>query len=173
MKSFSEKQKGKRGPETNLRHVHCRHCRIQRHSRLTAIPGTPLEYRRYALWLKHKRVTRRWHFRATQRVLECRKHRWVHCAGATQLPFDWHGTGYGSESGPGSKAALETWVGRVCEADELKEAEARPAKATSSAKTRTATFIFSNLSMFSIEGYRSLIGFRCYRNSRIKSRFFL
>jgi hypothetical protein len=36
---------------------------------------------------------------------------------------------------------------RFCDGLELNDAEARPAKATTKAKTRTAAFIFSNLSI--------------------------
>jgi hypothetical protein len=56
--------------------------------------------------------------------------------------------------------------------EELKDAEARPAKATSRAKTRMATFIFSNLFEFDFEGELSFICEKFYPISRNKARFF-
>jgi hypothetical protein len=76
--------------------------------------------------------------------------------GATQSPTDWHGRGAGNAIGEGPLTALDIWLGTVCMLVELKEAEARPTKATSSAKTRTATFIFGNLSELDFEGEFSL-----------------
>jgi hypothetical protein len=54
-------------------------------------------------------------------------------------------------SGPGL-TALETWAGTDFVGEELNDAEVSPTKATSRAKTRTATFIFSNLTEFEFAG---------------------
>jgi hypothetical protein len=72
-------------------------------------------------------------------------------AGATQLPFDWQGKGPGKfVIGSGPLTALDMWAGTVGLAVLLNDAEARPAKATSSAKIRMAAFIFGNLSLLAI-----------------------
>jgi hypothetical protein len=51
-------------------------------------------------------------------------------------------------------------AGRVELEAELNDADARPAKATRSAKIRTAVFIFGNLSMQNHEGKYPLIGLK-------------
>jgi hypothetical protein len=53
--------------------------------------------------------------------------------------------------GAGPLTALDMWLGSVCMLVELKDAEARPTKATSRAKTRMATFIFGNLMKFDLK----------------------
>lgn len=55
---------------------------------------------------------------------------------------------------------------------ELKEAEARPAKATTKAKRRTAAFIFGNLSIRDVERDLSMLTQRWYPKISIKSIYF-
>jgi hypothetical protein len=93
-------------------------------------------------------------------------------AGAKQLPFDWQGRGAGRAIGAGPLTALDIWLGSVCILVELKDAEARPTKATSRAKTRTATFIFGNLFGFGFEGEFSPRCKAFYRIFGYKTRFF-
>jgi hypothetical protein len=68
----------------------------------------------------------------------------------TQAPVDWQGSGPGS-IGPGPLALIEVRVEiACCVAEEERDADARPARATSRAKTRITDFIFSNLFWVSI-----------------------
>ena len=62
----------------------------------------------------------------------------------TQVPVAEHGGGHGS-IGPGSLTATDMWSGRARDGGAEKDAETRPVKATNSAKTRMAVFIFGNL----------------------------
>jgi len=82
------------------------------------------------------------------------------------------GSGAGRAIGAGPLTALDMWPGSGWVVDELKDADARPTKATSRAKTRMATFIFSNLSEFDFEGELSPICREFYPISGIKARFF-
>ena len=62
----------------------------------------------------------------------------------TQLPVLPPGQGNGI-SGPGSLTAKDMWCGKARDGGAEKDAEIRPAKATSNAKMRMAVFIFGNL----------------------------
>ena len=71
--------------------------------------------------------------------------------------------GGAGKSGSGPLTALDlSWTGTICVGAELIDAEARPTKATSSAKARMASFIFSNLSEFDLGGMHPLIHIESY-----------
>ena len=62
-----------------------------------------------------------------------------------QVPSDQQGGGPGRSSGPGPLALAVMWRVKGCVVAGAKEAEAKPAMATSRANMRMAVVIFGNL----------------------------
>ncbi len=67
----------------------------------------------------------------------------------------------------------DMWAGRARDGGAEKDAEIRPAKATKSAKMRTAAFIFGNLMNYNVKGNLSHFPAESYLYYLNKSIFFI